>query len=49
VPNFTARPTPGQIVLYGANIDQSALHGALGRLEELGLEVIEIRRLPSES
>jgi hypothetical protein len=49
VPNFTARATSGEIVLFGAAIDQSALHGALDRLQELGLEVLEIRRLPSES
>jgi hypothetical protein len=27
--------------------DQSALHGALSRIEELGLELLEVRRLPA--
>jgi hypothetical protein len=32
--------------LRGAVADQSALHGVLGRIEALGLELLELRRLP---
>ena len=47
LPNFTVRATMAETLLYGRTIDQSALHGALDRLEELGLELLEVRRLPS--
>jgi hypothetical protein len=33
-------------LLRGAVADQSALHGVLGRIEALGLELLELRRLP---
>jgi hypothetical protein len=29
--------------------DQAALHGALARVEELGLELIEVRRVTARS
>jgi hypothetical protein len=29
--------------------DQSELHGLLDRIQSLGLELIEVRRLPGES
>jgi hypothetical protein len=32
-------------LLTGDLLDQAALHGALGRVERLGLELIEDRRL----
>jgi len=32
-------------VMVGA-LDQSALHGVLARIESLGLELLEVRRLP---
>jgi hypothetical protein len=32
-------------LLTGALADQAALHGALARIEALGLELIEVRRL----
>ena len=40
----------GQVntVLYGIQ-DQSALYGLLARLRALGVEVIEVRRIPSPS
>jgi hypothetical protein len=47
LPSFTVRATSAETVLYGRAVDQSALHGALDRLEELGLELLEVRRLPS--
>ncbi len=33
-------------VLGGALPDQSALHGVLAQIESLGLELLEVRRLP---
>jgi hypothetical protein len=33
-------------LLRGEVADQSALHGVLGRIEALGLELLELRRLP---
>lgn len=36
---------PVETVLYGVVLDQPALHGLLRRVEELGLELIEVRRL----
>ena len=47
LPHFAVRATSAETLLYGRTIDQSALHGALDRLEELGLELLEVRRLPS--
>ena len=39
--------TQGQhTVLRGAVADQSALHGVLAQVEALGLELLELRRLP---
>jgi hypothetical protein len=34
-------------LLRGALPDQSALHGVLAQIEALGLELLEIRRLPA--
>lgn len=39
---------PVETVLYGEIVDQSALHGVLGRVQALGLELIEVRRLPAK-
>jgi hypothetical protein len=33
-------------VLRGAVADRSALHGVLAQIEVLGLELLELRRLP---
>ncbi|MCA1672636.1 MAG: hypothetical protein LC799_10680 [Actinobacteria bacterium] len=41
---MTVRPT--ETVLRGVNLDQAALYGILDRIQALGLELIEIRRLP---
>ena len=40
----TAVPTPGATVL-GDIADQAALHGAFERIESLGLELLEVRRV----
>ena len=37
---------PVETILHGPVRDQAALHGLLRRLESLGLELIEVRRLP---
>jgi hypothetical protein len=34
-------------VLTGLFADQAVLHGVLAEIEALGLELIEVRRLPS--
>jgi hypothetical protein len=34
-------------LLYGPVEDQSTLHGLLDRIQSLGLELVEIRRLPT--
>ena len=35
-----------ETVLHGPIVDQAALHGLLNRIESLGLELVEVRRLP---
>jgi hypothetical protein len=36
-------------LLRGALPDQSALHGVLSQIEALGLELLELRRLPPDA
>ena len=43
--HLTAVEVPAQTVLKGVLPDQSALFGVLARLHDLGLELIEVRRL----
>jgi hypothetical protein len=38
-----------ETVLRGPVLDQAALHGLLDRVQALGLELIEVRRLPESS
>jgi hypothetical protein len=38
---------PVETVLHGPVRDQSELHGLIDRIQALGLELIEVRRLPS--
>jgi len=39
---------PVQTVLRGPVMDQAALHGIINRLQRLGLDLIEVRRLSDE-
>jgi hypothetical protein len=41
---LTAVPEPATTVVYGA-LDQAALNGLLARLELLGVQIEEVRRL----
>ncbi len=43
-PELHARTRNGETSLSGTLPDQSALHGVLGRIEALGLELLEVRR-----
>ena len=45
-PGLHPQPQGEDTLLRGAVADQSALHGVLGRIEALGLELLELRRLP---
>jgi hypothetical protein len=42
---LTADVEPVETVVHGALPDQAALHGLLARLEVLGVQLVEIRRL----
>ncbi|GAA2300401.1 hypothetical protein OKJ48_06130 [Streptomyces kunmingensis] len=37
---------PSETVLLGSGLDQAALYGILDRIQGLGLELLEVRRLP---
>ncbi|WP_131740814.1 hypothetical protein [Actinomadura roseirufa] len=37
---------PVETVMRGADLDQAALYGILERIQDLGFELIEVRRLP---
>jgi hypothetical protein len=45
-PALRARAEGGDTVLTGVLADQAALYGVLAEAEALGLELIEVRRLP---
>ena len=47
--DFTTAVKPAETVMRGEVRDQSELHGVLERIQSLGLELIEIRRLESDS
>jgi hypothetical protein len=43
-PELRSRTIRGDTELAGALPDQAALHGVLARIEDLGLELLEVRR-----
>jgi len=45
-PALRAQPRGEDTVLTGALPDQAALYGVLAEIEALGLELLEVRRLP---
>ena len=45
-PDLRARTDGDQTVLTGTLADQAALYGVLAEIEALGLELLEVRRLP---
>ena len=45
-PGLRAQPRGGDTVLTGVLPDQAALYGVLAQIEALGLELLEVRRLP---
>jgi len=47
-PALRARVDGGDTVLTGVLADQPAVYGVLAEAEALGLELIEVRRLPSD-
>ena len=45
-PGLQARASGGDTVLTRPLCDRAALHGVLAQIEALGLELLEVRRLP---
>lgn len=45
----TIRAAFPTLLLDGVLADQAALHGVLTQIEALGLELVEVRRLPGEA
>ena len=46
-PSLQARASGGDTVLTGPLPDRAALYGVLAEFEALGLELLEVRRLPA--
>jgi hypothetical protein len=44
---FTANAN-GETIITGSMLDQSALHGILNRIHDLGLELISVQRLTEQ-
>jgi hypothetical protein len=47
-PSLQSRTQDHDTVLSGVLPDQAALYGVLSQLESLGLELVEVRRLPTD-
>ena len=45
IENVRATIQPVGTILRGTVVDQAALHGVINRLQGLGLELVEVRRL----
>ena len=43
---MTSELEPVETVLHGPVRDQAELHGLIDRIQALGLELVEVRRLP---
>jgi hypothetical protein len=43
---LTVEMRPVETLLRGTVADQEGLHGVLGHLQDIGLELVELRRLP---
>jgi len=48
-PEFTLSEADGHAVMRGTLTDQPALFGVLARIRDLGLTLVELRRLDDES
>jgi hypothetical protein len=48
-PALRAEEQDEDTLLAGVLADQAALHGVLTQIEALGLELVEVRRLPGEA
>lgn len=46
--DFSASLKPTETIMRGPVRDQTELHGLLERIQSLGLELIEVRRLPGQ-
>ncbi|MDI6105264.1 hypothetical protein QLQ12_42445 [Actinoplanes sp. NEAU-A12] len=46
--DLTVSVEPAETVLYGSLPDQSAVVGLIARIHGLGLQLIEVRRLPAQ-
>ena len=46
--DFTAAVRPAETVMRGEVRDQAELHGMLDRIQSLGLELIEVRRIEDD-
>ena len=44
---MTSKFEPVETVLHGPVRDQAELHGLIDRIQALGLELVEVRRLPT--
>ena len=44
---FTAAVQPAETVMRGEVRDQAELHGLMDRIQSLGLELLEVRRVPN--
>ncbi|HEY2258442.1 MAG TPA: hypothetical protein VGH45_01940 [Solirubrobacteraceae bacterium] len=47
--DMDAAVKPAETVLTGRIVDQAQLHGVLQRIQLLGLELVEVRRVAGES
>ena len=47
-PSLRGQPLPVQTVMRGELPDQAALQGVLNRLDELGVEIVSVDKLPPD-